>query len=190
MRVIAGKLRGRRLASLPGTSTRPMLGRMRQTLFDILQSRVGGCVFADLYAGTGAVGIEALSRGADRAVFVESNSAAVRIIRRNLEALGLEGRSEVRCAPVDRALRSVTADVFFLGPPYEAALEYSRTLALLSERPVEWVIAQHGARMDLAERYGSLTRVRVVRIGSNRLSMFLARDLPAVSLEGGVQDRT
>ncbi len=172
MRVIAGKFRRRNLVSLPGTSTRPMLGRMRQTLFDILQGRIEGRVFADLYAGTGAVGIEALSRGAERAVFVESDAAAVRVIRRNLESLGLLEQSDVRLAQVHDAVGNISADIFFLGPPYEATLEYSRSLALLSDRPTDWVVAQHGRRLELSERYGSLARVRVVKIGSNRLSMF------------------
>ncbi len=183
MRVVGGKFRSRALASLPGTSTRPMLGRMRQTLFDILQGRIEGREFADLYAGTGAVGIEALSRGAGRAVFVESSAAAVQVVRRNLASLGLDGQSEVRLSRVEHALGTIRADIFFLGPPYEATLEYTRTLTALSERPAEWVVAQHGARLEMAERYGSLSRVRTVRIGSNRLSMFRRLD-PTVGAEG------
>lgn len=152
-----------------------MLGRMRQTLFDILQGQVEGRVFADLYAGTGAVGIEALSRGAERAVFVESDARAVRVIRRNLTTLGILRQSEIRTAQVHGALRKITADIFFLGPPYEAREEYRRTLSALGMRSAEWVIAQHGKQLELARTYGCLERVRLVKVGANRLSMFRAR---------------
>ncbi len=149
-----------------------MLGRMRETLFDILQGQVEGRVFADLYAGTGAVGIEALSRGARCAVFVESNARAAMVIRRNLEALGAQDRAEIRVAAVREAVRGVGADIYFLGPPYAARREYAETLELLSERSAEWVIAQHGGLVELAESYGSLAKVRVVRIGGHRLALF------------------
>ncbi len=172
MRVIAGKYRRRKLLSLEGSATRPMLGRMRQTLFDILQGEVEGRVFADLYAGTGAVGIEALSRGAQRVVFVESGARAAEIIRRNLGALGAQTEAHVRVAPVQDVVEEIDADIFFLGPPYEAVREYARTLETLSRRPPGWVIAQHERGLELRPSYGQLERVRVVRVGANRLSMF------------------
>ena len=95
MRVIAGEFRSRRLKSLPGLDTRPTPDRLRETLFNVLASLIPKCVFMDVYAGTGAVGIEALSRGARRAIFIEKNRAAVEVIHENLAALGLEGRAEV-----------------------------------------------------------------------------------------------
>ena len=177
MRVIAGKYRSRRLYSIRGDSTRPMLGRMRQRLFDILQGAVEGRVFADLYAGTGSVGIEALSRGAERAIFVESNYRAAAVIRSNLSTLGIKDQAHVRVARVHEVIRRISADIYFLGPPYDATKEYSATLAALSERPAAWVIAQHGKRLELADKYGSLSKVRVVRAGVNRLSMY-RRDPP------------
>lgn len=162
-----------------------MLGRIRQTLFDILQGQVEGRVFADLYAGTGSVGIEALSRGAESAVFVESNAAAVRVIRRNLETLGVLGQSQVRLARVHRVLGGIQADIYFLGPPYAAEREYCRTLDLLSEMRARLVVAQHGRQLELARRHGCLERVRIVRIGRNRLSIFRAASLD----ESGRPDR-
>ena len=175
MRVIAGKFRRRGLSSVEGTSTRPILGRMRQTLFDILQGQVAGRVFADLYAGTGSVGIEALSRGAQRAVFVESDARALQVLRRNLATLGVQGQSDVRAKTVQEAVREITADIFFLGPPYDAHREYQVTLNTLSTQQADWVVAQHGKQLELAESYGSLWKVRVVKIGSSRLSMFRHR---------------
>lgn len=177
MRVIGGRFRRRLLASVDGVSTRPMLGRLRQRLFDILQGQIEGRVFADLYAGTGAVGIEALSRGADRAVFVESNPRAVRVIWRNLETLGVRHQAQVRTAAVLRVLRRIQADVFFLGPPYEERLEYEKTLRVLSLRSADWVIAQHGRELELADRYGTLHKIRVIHVGRNRLSMFRQTNL-------------
>jgi len=172
MRVIAGKFRRRVLQSLEGSETRPMLGRMRQTMFDVLQREIPGRVFADLYAGTGAVGIEALSRGAASAVFVESSQRAVTVIRNNLAALEITDQAEVRTAQVQEIVEGIDADIYFLGPPYEATNEYVGVLRRLSTKPAEWVIAQHGRELELSERYGDLNRVRVIKVGGNRLSLF------------------
>ena len=176
--MIGGKFRGRRLLSLDGFATRPMLGRMRQTMFDILQADVAGCRFADLYAGTGAVGIEALSRGASSAVFVESNGRAADVIRKNLAAIGADDQAWVRISRVENALAGVQAEIYFLGPPYEAVKEYSETLRTLSARPAEWVIAQHDKQVELADSYGQLERQRVARVGSHRLSLYRHAEPP------------
>lgn len=172
MRIIAGRYRRRRLRSLEGAATRPMLDRMRETLFNILQGRIEGKAFADLYAGTGAVGIEALSRGARPVVFVEKSPAAVKVIEQNLRDLAVGDEARVRPIDVAKALLTLQADVCFLGPPYDAAQEYERTLAALGERAGELVIAQHAARSGLREQYGRLRRTRVVRMGANALSFF------------------
>src|SRR5579862_2398924 len=96
MRVIGGEFRSRVLKSLPGLDVRPTPDRLRETLFDVLAPRIQGAVFADLYAGTGAVGIEALSRGASRAILVEQGRDAVNVIRENLRSLGIEARAYLR----------------------------------------------------------------------------------------------
>ena len=131
MRVIAGKFRSRRLKSLPGLNTRPTPDRLRETLFNILSPRMEGCAFVDAYAGTGAVGIEALSRGARRAVFIDRSRAAVEVIRENLASLGLTGRSEVFTGKTLAVLERVDADIVFLDPPYEMEKEYKDALGLL-----------------------------------------------------------
>ncbi len=172
MRVVAGRYRRLKLASLEGDRTRPMLDRMRETLFNILQLEIPGKVFADLYAGTGAVGIEALSRGAKEAIFVEENPLAVRVIQANLQTVGAEDEARVRMRPVAEALPEIEADVWFVGPPYEAVEEYEKTLGALGERGAELAIAQHGRKLDLPERFGSLERMRTVKIGSNVLSFY------------------
>jgi 16S rRNA (guanine966-N2)-methyltransferase len=125
MRVIGGEFRSRVLKSVPGLETRPTPDRLREALFNVLAPRIGGAVFADLYAGTGAVGIEALSRGASIAIFVEHNRAAVNVIHENLRSLGLEARAQVREGRSLQALKKIEADVVFLDPPYELAKESS-----------------------------------------------------------------
>lgn len=182
VRVIAGRFGGRALDSLPGVATRPMLGRLRQTMFDILQKEISGRRFADLYAGTGAVGIEALSRGAASAVFVEASGRAAHVIRKNIATLGVADIAQVRTAPVRDSISQVEADIYFVGPPYKAAKEYAETLGVLGNRTVEWVIAQHHKQLALSDRYGALERVRIVKAGSNRLSLY--RPSPPTSSTG------
>src|SRR5690348_13936072 len=124
MRVIGGEFRSRILKSLPGLDVRPTPDRLRETLFNVLAPRIEGAVFADLYAGTGAVGIEALSRGAARAVFIEQNRDAVRVIRENLRSLGLEPRADLRQGRVLALASVIHADIVFLDPPYRLEQEY------------------------------------------------------------------
>jgi 16S rRNA (guanine966-N2)-methyltransferase len=172
MRVIAGEFRSRRLKSLPGEATRPTPDRLRETLFDILQTRITGAIFLDAYAGTGAVGIEALSRGASHSIFLEKNRAAVEAIRANISALGIERRSTVVPGPVLLTLEQQQAAIAFLDPPYEAAREYSAAMELLGENPPELVIVQHSVRFALNDEYGALRRNRIVKQGDNALSFF------------------
>src|ERR1051326_6174222 len=124
MRVIGGEFRSRRLKTLPGQETRPTPDRLRETLFDVLAPTIENAVFIDAYAGTGAVGIEALSRGARRAIFVEKHRAAVEIIRDNLAALGLDSRAEVFTGKAAAILERMKPDIISLHPPYEKAAEY------------------------------------------------------------------
>ncbi len=172
MRVIAGKYRRRKLASLDGSATRPMPDRMREALFNILQGRIAGRAVADLFAGTGAVGIEALSRGAGRAVFVESNPAAAGVIRKNLASVGAEADAEVLAAPVERVLPAIAADIYFVTPPYSAVRAYADTLAALAEKEHDTVAAQHARSLELAEAYGAMRKFRAIDFGSNRLSLY------------------
>ena len=124
MRVVAGQWGGRRLKAPPGDATRPTSDRVREALFSILADRVGEARVLDLFAGSGALGIEALSRGASEATFVDSAPAAIRAVKANLEALG--ARAEVRRADARRFLGSASAaarqyDLVFLDPPYRLA---------------------------------------------------------------------
>jgi 16S rRNA (guanine966-N2)-methyltransferase len=172
MRVIGGEFRSRRLKSIPGMEVRPTPDRLRETLFDVLAPRIAGCVFVDAYAGTGAVGIEALSRGARQAVFLEKTRAAVTLIRDNLRALGLEGRGIVVAGKAPKLLAKFPADIVFLDPPYAREEEYEAALVALSQAPPPLAIVQHSCHFGLKDAYGRLRRFRVLRQGDNTLSFF------------------
>ena len=172
MRVIAGEFRSRRLKSIPGDATRPTPDRLRETLFDVLALRIEGATFLDAYAGTGAVGIEALSRGARHTFFLERNRHALEIIRENLASLGLERRATVVAGPVLVTMARHAADIVFLDPPYDLEREYGAALELLSEAPPALVVAQHSVRFGIKGAYGLLQRTRTVKQGDNALSFF------------------
>jgi 16S rRNA (guanine966-N2)-methyltransferase len=172
MRIIAGEFRSRRLKSIPGAATRPTPDRLRETLFDILGPRIAGATFLDAYAGTGAVGIEALSRGAAHAIFLERHRAALEAIRQNLASLGLEPRATVVAGTVLLTLPKQHADIVFLDPPYELEREYAAVLELLGKAPPNIAVVQHSVRFALGDVYGVLRRTRIVKQGDNALSFY------------------
>lgn len=181
MRVIAGKFGSRTLKGPRGLALRPTSDRLRETLFNILGAAVENSVFVDVYAGTGAVGIEALSRGAKHVVFIESHKTAVALIRRNFVALGIAQGAEI--LPLDAvkglvllAKKNVAADFIFLDPPYDAAKEYARILETLNKHPLlaanGFAIVEHDRRLKLNDRDGKLARIRVVEQGDAVLSIY------------------
>jgi 16S rRNA (guanine(966)-N(2))-methyltransferase RsmD len=172
MRVIAGEFRSRRLVSVEGTGTRPTSDRLRETMFSILGAGVEGCVFVDAYAGTGAVGIEALSRGARHVVFLEKDRRALDAIRRNLALLKAEARARIVPGAAPAHLKGIEADIVFLDPPYDQEREYAAALAALEANPPALTIVQHSARFATAGVYGPLMRDRVVKQGDNALSFY------------------
>jgi 16S rRNA (guanine(966)-N(2))-methyltransferase RsmD len=174
MRIIAGEFRSRRLKSIPGAATRPTPDRLRETLFNILGPRIEGATFLDAYAGTGTVGMEALSRGAAHAIFLERHRAALEAIRQNLASLDLEARATVVAGPVLLTLPKHHADIVFLDPPYDLEREYAAVLDLLSETPPPIAVVQHSVRQALVDVHGVLRRTRIVKQGDNALSFYVA----------------
>ena len=193
MRVIAGKYRSRRLQSLRGTALRPSSDRLRETLFNILGAAIEGAVFVDLFAGSGAVGIEALSRGARGAVFVENHPAGAALISRNLASLGIPtagqvasrktfaGSAEILRMDVMVALERLAEggariDFAFADPPYANMRAYEEILAFLGESELlarsGRVIAEHRQSSDLPTIAGHLERMRVVEQGDTALSFY------------------
>jgi 16S rRNA (guanine(966)-N(2))-methyltransferase RsmD len=175
MRVIGGEFRSRPLKSVPGLDVRPTPDRLREALFNVLAPRIAGVIFADLYAGTGAVGIEALSRGASRAIFAEQNRAAVNVMRQNLKSLDLEARAQVLQGRATALIGGMHADIVFLDPPYDLSGEYETALTKLGQRPPQLVIVQHDVRLKLESTYGALQQSRVLRQGDNCLSFFYTK---------------
>jgi 16S rRNA (guanine966-N2)-methyltransferase len=153
---------------------RPTPDRLREALFNVLAPRIEKTIFADIYAGTGAVGIEALSRGAARAVFVEANRSALAALRANLQSLDLKDRAQVLQARAMAALPTLGADIFFLDPPYRLEREYEAALDLLGARAPQLVAVQHDIRQQLGESYGGLHRVCELPQGDNVLSFYEA----------------
>ncbi|MEQ1884315.1 MAG: 16S rRNA (guanine(966)-N(2))-methyltransferase RsmD [Bryobacteraceae bacterium] len=175
MRVIAGEFRSRLLKSVQGLDTRPTPDRLRESLFSILAPRIEGATFADLYAGTGAVGIEAISRGAAKSIFVEINRSALNAIRDNLKSLGIENRADVRQTKASQVIARLRADIVFLDPPYPLEAEYRTCLDSLGANSPALVIVQHSPRLKLDEGYGTLRRIRELKQGDNTLSFYEPR---------------
>src|SRR6267143_434978 len=185
MRVIAGTHRSRILKSLKGLALRPTSDRLRETLFNVLAPNIAGSRFVDLFAGTGAIGIEALSRGAAEVVFIENHPPAATLIRRNLESLDIRSGATVLAVDTLRGLAMLASrkkqaepgfDYIFLDPPYAAAEEYARVLEFLGSAtllaPGAIVVAEHRRNFDLCEEAGILRRFRVLRQGEAALSFY------------------
>jgi 16S rRNA (guanine966-N2)-methyltransferase len=181
MRVIAGKYKSRRLSAPPGQKTRPTSDRLRETLFNVVAPGVPGSVWLDLFAGTGAIGIEALSRGARMAYFVESLASAARTIRANLAALEIQDGYEILEREASAALRLldsqlVTCDFCYLDPPYREMGDYEKVLEFLSRSRLlnqgSLVIAEHNKHFDPGDGWGSLRRRRILRQGDSVLSFY------------------
>jgi len=175
MRIIAGSHKGHRIDAPPGLATRPTSDRVRENVFNIVQSWVADAVVLDLFAGSGAMGLEALSRGAERAVFVESNAQACRVIDRNLEKLRLTG-AQVACSDVGRfvAADTRTYDLVFCDPPYEEYAALEPTLA----RYVPRLLADNGLLVletaAKTEPQLPLEQRTSRRYGSARITLFEA----------------
>jgi len=185
MRVIAGEYKSRPLRTLAGMKTRPTSDRLRETLFNVLTAGDPHALeesrWLDLCAGTGAVGIEALSRGAAHVTFVDSAKAAAKVIRENLRSLGISAGFEIVETETAKALRQLgskgaTADYVFIDPPYADESAYSKTLELLAQSAIvngnTIVIVEHDKRFDPGEQFGALRRYRTLVQGDSELSFY------------------
>jgi len=195
MRIITGKYRSRKLTAPEGLATRPTTDRLRETLFNVVALQMEGSIWLDLFAGSGAIGIEALSRGAAAVYFIEQSSRAAKVIRKNLESLGIKesgsGRSKAEdsnrekieileqdCLAGLRVLegRGVACDVCFLDPPYRKAGDYEQVLSHLSRSSLlktnSVVVAEHDKHFDPGADFGNLLRYRVLKQGDAVLSFY------------------
>jgi len=181
LRIIAGQYRSRRLKSLPGMDLRPTSDRLRETLFNVVAPQIPGSVWIDVFAGTGAVGIEALSRGARQVYFVEAAKASAALIRDNLKSLDVTEGFEVIERDAEKGLRlldseALGCDFCFLDPPYRDQQAYSATLGFLSTSRLlsasSIVIAEHEKHFDPGDSFGALQRYRTLRQGDAVLSFY------------------
>jgi 16S rRNA (guanine966-N2)-methyltransferase len=180
MRIIAGAFKGRRLAPVKGR-IRPTAAKVREAVFSILGPGVGGLRVLDLFAGTGALGIEALSRGAAAAVFVEDHPESLKVLRRNLADLGLADRTTVWPLPVATALKKLAGQgepfgLVFLDPPYgggEAVMALTALAELPLLTPGARVVVEHSRRESLPEVCGALRRLSVRRYGDTQVAFYL-----------------
>lgn len=180
MRVIGGTAKGRRLLAPKGRAVRPTAARVKESLFNILPRDFSGLKVLDLYAGTGNVSIEALSRGAEQAILVDSSARSAATIKENLRRFGFAERAEVWLAPVARALRSLakrgtTFDMIFLDPPYdqglaESSLEIIAKVELLNDSGT--IVAEHSAREVMKSHYDKLALYDQRQYGDTFLSFF------------------
>jgi 16S rRNA (guanine966-N2)-methyltransferase len=179
--VIAGQFRSRRLKGPGALKIRPTSDRLRETLFNVLGPTVKDSLFFDLYAGTGAIGIEAISRGAREVIFVESHPKTAQLIRANLAALDVRAEAEVIEAPVEKGLeklaaRHLLADFVFLDPPFNAPDKYTQTLEFLDAShllaPEGIVIVEHRRKVELPEYFTRLERTRLLEQGDAALSFY------------------
>lgn len=182
MRVISGTAKKMRLRTLDGLDTRPTTDRIKETLFNMLQFDLGDCYFLDLFSGSGAIGIEALSRGAKKAVFIEQNPKAIQCIKENLNVTKLSERAEVRQQDVLSGLKelekSAVFDIIFIDPPYgnqleKTVLDYLRTSKLagahtkiIIEAEVDTdfsYLPSYGYRLDKFKKYKNNAHAFVVK---------------------------
>ena len=185
MRIVAGKFRSRQIRSLKGRELRPTSDRLRETLFNVLSPVIEGSHFLDIFAGTGAIGIEALSRGARQAVFLEKHQPALKLIRENLSSLGVHQTFQILSGDAFHTLEKLVQnkaagapafDIIFFDPPYAAAHEYERILHLLGSStllsPAAIAVAEHHHKLKLPVEAGILRRCRFLRQGDAALSFY------------------
>jgi len=176
MRVIAGAYKGRNLKSPPSMNVRPTSDRLRETLFNVIAPRIEDSRFLDLCAGSGAVGIEALSRGASHATFVDRSRRSCTLIEANLELCRIpETEQTIYCSEASEFLRQTRSgpwDIIYFDPPYKD--DYLKTLNLTGSHLTAdgLLIAEHHHKNTLPETIGNLSRIRVLKQGDSSLSFY------------------
>ncbi len=180
MRVISGSCKGRPLKAVPGVGTRPTTDKVKESIFNIIGPFFEGGQVLDLYAGSGGLGIEALSRGINQVIFVDQSYKAIEIVQQNLKSCQFEERAEVYRNDAKRALKAVSKremkfDVIFLDPPYakqrlEDELVFISENELLSKQGV--IVTEHDASVQLNQMIGSLTCYRQEKYGDTAISIY------------------
>jgi 16S rRNA (guanine(966)-N(2))-methyltransferase RsmD len=194
MRIISGTSKGRKLVTPRSQSLRPTSDRVKESLFNILREEMEGKLVLDLFAGTGNLGIEALSRGAEKTIFVEKRRQAIRLIQKNLAQCGLEERSEILPKDTNRGIgilkeRGESFDLILMDPPYEKGW-IQRTLMKLNSHPIyhedSILVIEHTRREPLPQPMEGWNLIRQQQIGDTLLSFLIPREKANLT-EGGVK---
>lgn len=181
MRVIAGEHKGRRLKAVPGNNTRPTTDKVKESMFNIIGPYFDGGTALDLFAGTGGLGIESLSRGIGKAIFIDQDHKAIAVVRDNINELRLNDQSEIYKNEARRALdklatRGLRFDLVFLDPPYKLTGMYEELILKLQGlellRDDAIVVAEHGAEVELPEHFGEVVRWRHAVYGEIAISFY------------------
>lgn len=179
MRIIAGTRRGKKLLALEGEQVRPTTNMVKESLFNILQFGIEGRRFLDLFAGSGQIGLEALSRGAREAVFVDSSRDSVRVIEKNVQAAGFADRAKIAPLSFDSFLQGERGafDIAFIDPPYQAGL-LQRALELAAGKmaPGGVIVCEHGSREEPPEEAGAFVKRKTYRYGKTSLTAYEPRE--------------
>jgi 16S rRNA (guanine(966)-N(2))-methyltransferase RsmD len=180
MRIIAGQFRSRRLKGTPPAGIRPTSDKLRETLFNVLGARIEGAAFLDGYAGTGAIGIEAISRGARFVYFVDQSRKSIAMIRENLSSLGVDDGFRILNTELPKAIElcereGAVFDIAFLDPPYDREDLYNEGLELFGSRPVMQdgiLVIEHSKRLAMPESTGALEKFRSIIHGDSGLAFY------------------
>lgn len=186
MRVVGGTLKGRQLRTAARLEIRPTSDYLKEVLFDVLQSRIRDAKFLDLFAGSGNVGIEALSRGAKEVIFVDSSDRSVRLIRANLRAVGMQDQATLLRSDATAAIRKLVKlgyrfSVIFIDPPYQSRLLIPTLMALSGSDLLEekgLVVVEHFHKQDLPHDLAGLIWAREIRHGESKLSFYTTAQRP------------
>ncbi|MDQ0155893.1 16S rRNA (guanine(966)-N(2))-methyltransferase RsmD [Robertmurraya andreesenii] len=180
MRVVSGRYKGKALKAVPGNSTRPTTDKVKEAIFNIIGPYFNGGICLDLFAGSGGLGIEALSRGAEKAIFVDRDGKAIHTIYDNLKTCDLESRAEVYRNDFKRALkairkREISFDYIFLDPPYakqqlQEILEIIDTNTLLNNEGV--IVCEHSSEVEMPKTVGHLTQIKEETYGIITISIY------------------
>ncbi len=177
MRIITGIYKGRKLESPVGFDVRPTSDKVKEAVFNLLMNDIWDAVCVDLFAGTGSLGLEALSRGAKRCYFCDNSRQSLDLVKKNIKKCGAEEQSIILAGDYSRALNRIRekTDIIFLDPPYssgvyEKCLEQIDSLDLLSDEGI--IIAEHGARDEMPQSAGRLEKVRERRYGRIMISIY------------------
>ncbi|KKK39676.1 DNA methyltransferase [Mesobacillus campisalis] len=185
MRVVSGNLKGRYLKAVPGNSTRPTTDKVKEAIFNMIGPYFSGGLGLDLFAGSGSLGIEALSRGLDKVIFVDMDRKAVQVINENVRDFGLEGKSEIYRNEASRALKAIikrelSFDYIFLDPPYKKQ-QLLKLVDLISSHHLlkdeGAIVCEHGSDIQLPESIGGLLQTRHEEYGIIGISIYKYKQL-------------